>query len=92
MTAQQRQTMDERLGKVFAAVVVAAVVCAGCVGWSFISHRIAGKSPYTPEPRHPGRRAAVLRGCHLAQGILARIRDPVQERRGLVALDPLAIA
>ncbi|MER6424489.1 hypothetical protein [Streptomyces sp. NPDC001137] len=45
---RQRRTVDERLGKVFAGVVIAAVVCAGCVGWSFISHRVLGAStsPY----------------------------------------------
>ncbi|MFG2500796.1 hypothetical protein ACGFSB_21595 [Streptomyces sp. NPDC048441] len=43
---RQRRSVDERLGKVFAGVVIAAVLCAGCVGWSFISHRIIGKSPY----------------------------------------------
>jgi hypothetical protein len=31
---------------VFAGVVIAAVVCAGCVGWSFVSHKVIGKSPY----------------------------------------------
>ncbi|MEV5988078.1 hypothetical protein AB0L85_24180 [Streptomyces sp. NPDC052051] len=43
---RQRRSVDERLGKAFAGVVIAAVLCAGCVGWSFVSHRIIGKSPY----------------------------------------------
>ncbi|GAA2657742.1 hypothetical protein [Streptomyces vastus] len=43
---RQRRSVDERLGKVFAGIVVAAVLCAGCVGWSFVSHRVMGKSPY----------------------------------------------
>ncbi|MFD8220406.1 hypothetical protein ACFV2U_43730 [Streptomyces sp. NPDC059697] len=43
---RQRRSVDERLGKVFAGIVVAAVLCAGCVGWSFVSHRVIGKSPY----------------------------------------------
>ncbi|WP_369216038.1 hypothetical protein [Streptomyces flavofungini] len=43
---RQRRTVDERLGKVVAGVVIAAVLCAGCVGWSFISHRLIGKGPY----------------------------------------------
>ncbi|WP_405948088.1 hypothetical protein OG588_17340 [Streptomyces prunicolor] len=45
---RQRRTVDERLGKVFAGVVIAAVLCAGCVGWSFVSHRVLGQSssPY----------------------------------------------
>ncbi|MFD4627235.1 hypothetical protein [Streptomyces sp. NPDC058475] len=43
---RQRRSVDERLGKVFAGIVIAAVLCAGCVGWSFVSHRVIGKSPY----------------------------------------------
>ncbi|MFF5519060.1 hypothetical protein [Streptomyces coeruleorubidus] len=43
---RQRRSLDERVGKVFAGVVIAAVVCAGCVGWSFVSHRVIGKSSY----------------------------------------------
>ncbi|MFI6942681.1 hypothetical protein ACIBI4_25690 [Streptomyces sp. NPDC050418] len=31
-----RRTADERLGKVFAGIAIAAVLCAGCVGWSFV--------------------------------------------------------
>jgi len=38
-----RRTVDERVGKVVAGVVIAAVLCAGCVGWSFVSHRLVGK-------------------------------------------------
>ncbi|WP_200259344.1 hypothetical protein [Streptomyces sp. HSG2] len=45
-TQRQRRSLDERLGKVFAGVVIAAVLCAGCVGWSFVSHRLIGQSPY----------------------------------------------
>ncbi|MEV1019697.1 hypothetical protein [Streptomyces sp. NPDC050264] len=41
---RRRRTVDERLGKAFAGVVIAAVLCAGCVGWSFISHRVIGKN------------------------------------------------
>nr|WP_202426465.1 hypothetical protein [Streptomyces sp. HUCO-GS316] len=43
---RQRRSVDERIGKAFAGLVIAAVVCAGCVGWSFVSHRVIGKSPY----------------------------------------------
>ncbi|MFD3606730.1 hypothetical protein ACFWXA_01440 [Streptomyces atroolivaceus] len=32
------RTADERLGKAFAGIVVTAVLCAGCVGWSFLPH------------------------------------------------------
>ncbi|MEU9925766.1 hypothetical protein AB0H51_31555 [Streptomyces griseoluteus] len=44
---RQRRTVDERLGKVFAGLVIGAVLCAGCVGWSFISHRVL---PATQSP------------------------------------------
>ncbi|GAA1419888.1 hypothetical protein HCJ93_21900 [Streptomyces sp. SBST2-5] len=43
---RQRRTFDERLGKLFAGIVIAAVACAGCVGWSFISHRVMKEGPY----------------------------------------------
>ncbi|MFJ4920250.1 hypothetical protein [Streptomyces sp. NPDC088725] len=36
-----RRTADERLGKVFAGMAIAAVLCAGCVGWSFIQATLA---------------------------------------------------
>ncbi|WP_406167614.1 hypothetical protein [Streptomyces sp. NBC_00996] len=51
---RQRRTVDERLGKTVAGVVIAAVLCAGCVGWSFVSHRLIGKSPYgSSVPSYP---------------------------------------
>ncbi|MEU6260389.1 hypothetical protein [Streptomyces sp. NPDC047043] len=51
---RQRRSLDERVGKVVAGLVVAAVLCAGCVGWSFVSHRVIGKSPYaTPVQPSP---------------------------------------
>ncbi|MFE9773844.1 hypothetical protein ACFYOV_19665 [Streptomyces sp. NPDC005931] len=53
---RQRRTLDERLGRVSVGLVVAAVLCAGCVGWSFLSHRVIGKSPYatpTAPPAQP---------------------------------------
>ncbi|WNM35145.1 hypothetical protein RKE30_34655 [Streptomyces sp. Li-HN-5-11] len=36
-----RRTVDERLGKVFAGIAIAAVLCAGCVGWSFLQTTLA---------------------------------------------------
>ncbi|MFI1968169.1 hypothetical protein BLA24_20755 [Streptomyces cinnamoneus] len=36
-----RRTADEKLGKVFAGIAIAAVLCAGCVGWSFIQNTLA---------------------------------------------------
>ncbi|MFF2325500.1 MULTISPECIES: hypothetical protein [unclassified Streptomyces] len=35
-----RRTTDERLGKVFAGIAIAAVLCAGCIGWSFIQNML----------------------------------------------------
>jgi Flp pilus assembly CpaE family ATPase len=44
-----RRTADENLGKVFAGIAIAAVVCAGCVGYSFVAHRLAhGLSSTSP--------------------------------------------
>ncbi|MGW0559655.1 hypothetical protein ACWDZ4_03220 [Streptomyces sp. NPDC003016] len=50
---RQRRSVDERLGKALAGIVIAAILCAGCVGWSFISHRLIGKSPYGPSVQQP---------------------------------------
>lgn len=36
-----RRTADERLGKLFAGIAIAAVLCAGCVGWSFVQATLA---------------------------------------------------
>lgn len=36
-----RRTVDERLGKVFAGIAIAAVLCAGCIGWSFLQATLA---------------------------------------------------
>ncbi|MYY13068.1 hypothetical protein GT204_30335 [Streptomyces sp. SID4919] len=35
-----RRAADERMGKVLAGLVIAAVLCAGCVGWSFVVNRL----------------------------------------------------
>ncbi|MFT2017279.1 hypothetical protein ACMA1D_15755 [Streptomyces sp. 796.1] len=45
---RRRRSIDERVGKAFAGMVIAAVVCAGCVGWSFVSHRIVDRDPGQP--------------------------------------------
>ncbi|MEW2527668.1 hypothetical protein [Streptomyces sp. NPDC047071] len=42
---RQRRGWDERLGKVFGGIVVGAVLCAGCVGWSFVSERVMKDKP-----------------------------------------------
>ncbi|WP_030675285.1 hypothetical protein [Streptomyces cellulosae] len=36
-----RRTVDERFGKMFAGIAIAAVLCAGCVGWSFLQSTLA---------------------------------------------------
>ncbi|MBV7697579.1 hypothetical protein [Streptomyces sp. TRM70350] len=36
-----RRTADERLGKMFAGIAIAAVLCAGCIGWSFVQSTLA---------------------------------------------------
>lgn len=38
--ARARRTADERLGKAFAGIAITAVLCAGCVGWSFLQHTL----------------------------------------------------
>lgn len=48
-----RRTLDERLGRAFVGIVIAAVLCAGCVGWSFISHRLMGKNGPFNSPTQP---------------------------------------
>jgi hypothetical protein len=55
---RQRRSVDERIGKAFTGVVIAAVVCAGCVGWSFVSHRVIGKSPYGSTSVPPASRSS----------------------------------
>ncbi|MCI3932790.1 hypothetical protein [Streptomyces sp. AN091965] len=42
---RQRRGWDERLGKVFGGIVIGAVLCAGCVGWSFVSERVLKEKP-----------------------------------------------
>ncbi|MFD9904965.1 hypothetical protein [Streptomyces sp. NPDC059063] len=42
---RQRRSVDERMGKVFAGIVIAAVLGAGCVGWSFVAHRVMKEKP-----------------------------------------------
>ncbi|MEV5442166.1 hypothetical protein AB0N23_06410 [Streptomyces sp. NPDC052644] len=47
-----RRTADERLGKVFAGIAITAVLCAGCVGWSFLQHTLAQQKAEEQEQRH----------------------------------------
>jgi len=39
--ADQRRDLDDGWGSVIASVVLAAVACAGCVGFSFVTHALA---------------------------------------------------
>jgi hypothetical protein len=43
-----RRSADENLGKMFAGIAIAAVLCAGCVGWSFISDKVGKQGPMGP--------------------------------------------
>ena len=36
-----RQTMDEGVTRMFAGAAIGALVCAGCVGWSFVDKQLA---------------------------------------------------
>ncbi|WKX74318.1 hypothetical protein [Streptomyces sp. XD-27] len=45
---RSRRTTDENLGKAFAGVAVAAVLCAGCVGWSFVSGKLGDRGSSGP--------------------------------------------
>ncbi|WP_234430901.1 hypothetical protein [Streptomyces sp. NRRL F-4489] len=63
-----RRSADERLGKVFAGIAITAVLCAGCVGWSFLQHTLAQqKSEQEKQQRQvrqygQGARTAGIRG------------------------------
>lgn len=35
-----RRTFDENVVKLFIGIVIAAVICAGCVGWSFLQNEL----------------------------------------------------
>jgi hypothetical protein len=50
--ARFRQTLDEGVIKMFTSVAVAAVACAGCVGWSFIQDQ-RGQGPAGPTSPSP---------------------------------------
>lgn len=54
-SARSRNTLDEGVTKLFASAAVAAAVCAGCVGYSFIQDQ-RGKGeggPVAPSPSAP---------------------------------------
>ncbi|MBH5336312.1 hypothetical protein IHE55_16625 [Streptomyces pactum] len=43
-----RRTSDEGLGKAFGGIALTAVLCAGCVGWSFVSEKLGDKGTSGP--------------------------------------------
>ncbi|MFI9270244.1 hypothetical protein ACIGXM_05980 [Kitasatospora sp. NPDC052896] len=62
-----RRSTDEQLGKVFGGVALAAVLCAGCVGWSFVEHRLLhrttpGTVSSTPSPTTTGSTTTTMTG------------------------------
>lgn len=54
-----RRSADEKLGKVFAGIAIAAVLCAGCVGWSFIQHTLAKQKEQQKQQQQQQRYAPV---------------------------------
>jgi hypothetical protein len=40
---RMRREADENIKKVLGSIALAAVLCAGCLGWSFISERMMGE-------------------------------------------------
>ncbi|WEO96030.1 hypothetical protein A6P39_019420 [Streptomyces sp. FXJ1.172] len=78
-----RRTADEKLGKVFAGIAITAVLCAGCVGWSFIQHMLAKQkeqqrqqqqqyAPLSPSPAPtPSPGQAKRKGTH-------KVTEPAQ--------------
>ncbi|WP_443089407.1 hypothetical protein [Yinghuangia sp. ASG 101] len=50
-----RRSLEEGLGRVFGGIALATVLCAGCVGWSFVAEQRSKKDdkPPTPQPTSP---------------------------------------
>ncbi|MFH8368743.1 hypothetical protein [Streptomyces sp. NPDC018031] len=46
-----RRATDEGLGKAFGGIALTAVLCAGCVGWSFVSDKMGEKGTSGPGVR-----------------------------------------
>jgi hypothetical protein len=44
-SARSRRGMDEGLVKAFVGVCLAAVICAGTAGWSFLQHELKSQRP-----------------------------------------------
>jgi hypothetical protein len=52
-TLHTRRGFDDNLKRGAVSALIAAVLCAGCVGWSFLRHQLASQSPITT-PTAPG--------------------------------------
>ena len=70
-----RRTADERLGKVFAGIAIAAVLCAGCVGWSFLQDTLE-KQKAEKKKQDSSRNSSTTR-----PGRASRPRPPAARRR-----------
>lgn len=46
-----RRSLEEGLGRVFGGIALATVLCAGCVGWSFVAEQRAKKDDKSPSPQ-----------------------------------------
>lgn len=46
-----RRSLEEGLGRVFGGIALATVLCAGCVGWSFVAEQRAKKDDKSPAPQ-----------------------------------------
>lgn len=50
---RSRRTLDEHLTKLFAGFVIAALLSAGCVGWSFLQHQLQKQRAEQNRINHP---------------------------------------
>jgi hypothetical protein len=50
-----RRRTNDNLKRAIGGAVLAAVLCAGCVGWAFLSNQLAGRpgGPFTPRTAGP---------------------------------------
>lgn len=73
-TARARRGLDEGWGKLFGGVALAAVLCAGCVGWSFLKDRL-DKGGFGSRPTSV-RSAVVAPGLVLPSGHHSPVQVP----------------
>lgn len=71
---RSRRSLDENVGKILGGIALAAVVCAGCVGWSFISDKLADQEREKEKREAPRAvSVAVVDGERLALGPVVRV-------------------